>query len=313
MILVTGASGLLGASLVALLQSRGREVLGLYHHHRVEIGGASLAALDLTDESQTERLFEQFQPATVIHCAAATNLDWCEEHPEEARRVNVTASKRIAEITSRTGVRMLHVSTDAVFDGERGDYAETDQPAPLGVYARTKLEAEHAVIAQNPRAVIARVTLYGWNLQPKLSLAEWILDRLSQGEVVPGFIDTIFCPILANDLAEILLAMVDRDLVGLYHVVGCESISKYEFAGRIALQFGFDSQRVIPARLAEAKLKAPRPLNTSLNTQRICDALGRPMPDVDSGLRRFAELRADGYGQRPTAPATGVRLRHHSV
>jgi dTDP-4-dehydrorhamnose reductase len=307
MILVTGASGLLGASVVALAQEQGREVVGLYHRHPVNLPGATLLPVDLTEESEVRRIFEELKPANVIHCAAETNLDWCQEHPEQARRINVTVSARIAEITSRMKARLLYISTDSVFDGVRGHYSESDQPAPLNVYAQTKLQGEREVLAGNPSAAIARVNLYGWNAQNKQGLAEWILGQLAAGNIVPGFCDTIFCPILANDLAEVLLAMVGRNLSGLYHVAGSEPVSKYEFARRVALTFGFDPGKVISARMAESKLKAPRPLNTSLNTGKICAALGRAMPDVDSGLRRFAELQAGGYVERLKGHLTGVR------
>jgi len=294
MILITGASGLLGVSLIALAQEQGREVVGLYHQHPVSFGGAPLLSVDLTQESQIKRVFEKIKPDTVIHCAAATNVDWCQEHPDAAYRLNVVASARIAEL----GVRLLHISTDAVFDGTRGDYAEIEQPAPLNTYAQTKLQAEHAVLASNSRAAIARINLYGWNAQYKLSLAEWILEQLAKGSDVPGFTDAVFCPMLANDLAEVLLAMVDCKLTGLFHVVGSEAVSKYEFARRVALRFGFDPGRIIPTVVGESELRAPRPRDTSLNIRKICAALKRAMPDVDSGLCKFAELRADRYVER---------------
>lgn len=294
MILITGASGLLGVSLIALAQEQGREVVGLYHQHPVSLAGARLLPVDLTQDAQVKRVFEELKPDTVIHCAADTNVDWCQEHPEATYRLNVEASARIAEF----GVRLLHISTDAVFDGTSGNYAEIDQPAPLNAYAQTKLQAEHAVLASNSNAAIARINLYGWNAQYKLSLAEWILERLSKGSDVPGFTDAVFCPILANDLAEVLFAMVDGKLTGLFHVVGSEAVSKYEFARRVALRFGFHPDRIIPTIVAESNLRAPRPRDTSLNIRKVCGALKRAMPDVDSGLCKFADLRAGGYVER---------------
>jgi dTDP-4-dehydrorhamnose reductase len=307
MILVTGASGLLGAGVVALAREQGREVVGLYHRHPVNLPGATLLAVALTDKSEVHRIFQELKPESVIHCAAATNVDWCQEHPESAHEINVVASATIAQITSRIGARLLHISTDSVFDGARGHYAETDHPAPLNVYARTKLQAEYAVFESNPSAAVARINLYGWNAQNKQSLAEWILGQLGAGQVVLGFCDAVFCPILANDLAEVLLAMVDHNLGGLYHVAGSEPVSKYEFARRVALRFGFDPERVVATRIAESQLKAPRPRDTSLNTEKICAALGRAMPDVDSGLRRFAQLQSSGYVERLRGHLTGVR------
>jgi len=307
MILVTGASGLLGASLVEAARGQGREVVGLYHRHPVSITGVEFLAVDLTEESEIRRIFEKLKPTVVVHCAAETNVDWCEEHPEAAQPINVSMSARIAEISARLKARMLYVSTDSVFDGTRGHYAESDQPRPVNIYAKTKLEGEQEVLGRNPLAAIARINLYGWSAGPKRSLAEWILGQLARGKVVPGFTDTFFCPILANDLAQVLLAMVDRDLVGLYHVVGSEAVSKYEFARQVAVRFGYDPAQVAPAQMVEANLKAPRPRNTSLNTGKISAALGRSMPDVDSGLRKFAQLQAIGYVERLRSQLTEAR------
>jgi len=307
MILVTGASGLLGASLVSLAQEQGREVVGIYHRNPVHIGGARLLAADLADQAETCRIFQELRPSCVVHCAAATDVDWCEEHPDEAHRVNVMVPAVIAGISSRSDTRLLYISTDSVFDGERGNYAETDKPGPVNVYAKTKLQGEREVLRQHPTASIARVNLYGWNAQNKESLAEWVLKQLTLGSVVPGFSDVVFCPILANDLADIMLALLDQNLAGLYHVVGSEPVSKYEFARRVASTFGFHPGQVVPTRMADAGLKARRPQDTSLNTGKICAALGRPMPDVEAGLRRFAQLRASGYADRIKSYLTGTR------
>jgi dTDP-4-dehydrorhamnose reductase len=307
MVLVTGASGLLGASLVSLAQEQGRDVVGLYHRHPVHIEGVKLLAADLADQAETCRVFRELEPSSVVHCAAATDVDWCEDHSDQAHLLNALVPAAIARITARSGARLLYISTDSVFDGARGNYAESDSPAPVNVYARTKLQGEREVLRENPAAAIARVNLYGWNAQHKESLAEWVLKRLTNGIAVPGFSDVIFCPVLANDLAEVLLALLDHNPAGLYHVVGSEALSKYEFARRVASTFGFDPEQVVPTRIADAGLSARRPLDTSLNAEKICAALGRAMPGVDSGLRRFAQLRDNGYLDRIKLRRVGVR------
>jgi dTDP-4-dehydrorhamnose reductase len=307
MILVTGASGLLGASVAFLAREQGRKLVGLYHRHPLHMDGVQSLGADLSDPVETRRIFLEVKPSIVVHCAAATNVDWCEEHPEEAHRINVTMPAAIAEMAAQSDTRLIYVSTDSVFDGERGDYTETDTPAPVNVYANTKLQGEREVLRRNPAASIARVSLYGWNAQNKESLAEWILRELTLGNTVPGFSDVHFCPVLANDVAEILFALLDQKLTGVYHIVGSERVSKCEFARRVASTFGFDPRQVVPTLLADAKLKARRPQDTSLNTGKICGALGRPMPDVEAGLRRFARLRENGYVDRIKSHLTGVR------
>jgi dTDP-4-dehydrorhamnose reductase len=289
MILVTGASGLLGSSILEAIRQQGREAVGMCHRHSGILEGSRLLCADLTDEFKTQRIFAELKPTIVIHCAAETNVDWCQEHRAAAEAINATATRRIAEISAKTRSRMLYVSTDSVFDGARGQYRETDIPAPMNVYAETKLLGEKEVLQRNPLAAVARTNVYGWNPQPKLSLAEWILRQLALGNPVPGFTDITFCPLFADDLAQILLAMLDEELVGLYHVAGSEAITKFEFARRVASTFGFDPENIIPARVTAAGLKAPRPRNTSLNTDKICAGLKRSMPDVDAGLRRFSQ------------------------
>jgi dTDP-4-dehydrorhamnose reductase len=306
MILVTGASGLLGATLVSLAHEQGREVVGIYHCHPVRMEGVQLLAADLADEAEARRIFTELKPSHVVHCAAATDVDWCEEHPGEAHRINVVMPAAIARISSESGARLLYISTDSVFDGERGNYAETDTAAPVNVYAKTKLQGEREALREDPTAGIARVNFYGWNAQKKDSLAEWILRQLALGSLVPGFSEVIFCPVLVNDLAEALLALLDQKLPGLYHVVGSEGVSKYEFARRVASMFGFDPGQVVSTRIADAGLKARRPMNTSLNTGKISEVLGRAMPDVEAGLRRFSQLRDAGYADRIKRPLTGV-------
>jgi dTDP-4-dehydrorhamnose reductase len=246
------------------------------------------------------------KPDSIIHCAAATNVDWCEDHPQETELVNVGASSHLAAIASQLSARFLYVSTDSVFEGKQGNYTEADEPAPLNIYAKSKLCGEQEVLRRCPSALIARVNSYGWNAQDKPSLAEWILGQLAAGKQVRGFTDVHFCPLLANDLAEILLAMLDRGLSGLYHVVGSERASKYEFARRVAMTFGFELERIVPTQLAEAKLRAARPLDVSLNTGKVRLALGRSMPDVESGLGRFRTLGEQGYPQRLKSYLTGA-------
>jgi len=297
MLLVTGASGLLGATLVLTAQAAGHEVTGTFNRHRMQVPGTRMLKVNLADEMALRNAVTSIQPRVIIHCAAATNVDGCEEHEPDAVKMNVNSSSVLAEIAARTGARMMYVSTDAVFDGQRGGYLETDEPNPINVYARTKLEGERAVTGQCPSAIV-RINTFGWSPQRKPSLAEWMLSQLEQGKQLAGFEDVWFCPVLVNELAEILLTMVAGNLSGIYHVVGAETISKFEFGQRLAATFGFDPGRVVPTRVAASALKAPRPRNMSLRTGKIERALGQSMPDVQSGLETFRQLRESGYERR---------------
>jgi dTDP-4-dehydrorhamnose reductase len=226
----------------------------------------------------------------VIHCAALANLEACESEPALAAQINTEVPRKLAVYVARGGARLLYVSTDAVFDGQRGDYSETDLPNPLSVYARTKLDGERAVMEADPQAIIARVNLFGWSLTGKRSLAEWFLNNLSAGKPVMGFTDVYFCPLLANHLAQILLEMLSRELNGLFHVVSSQCSSKYEFGVALARQFGLDEGLISPASVEQSGLKAARSPNLTLRNTKLTQALQQKIPDLSTGLMQFYTL-----------------------
>jgi dTDP-4-dehydrorhamnose reductase len=239
-------------------------------------------------------LLERARPEIIAHFAAATNVDRCEENPVEAAEVNVGITERLAKWAALNGAFFLFMSTDSVFDGQRGGYSETDQPRPVNRYAATKLEAEGVVQALVPEHLVVRANMYGWNAQPKKSLAEWILGLLESGQRVPGFTEIRFAPLLVNTLADTMLAMLGRNLRGLFHLASGDSLSKYEFAVVLAETFGFPRSEVIPTLAGDA-LKAKRPRNTSLDAGKLCRVLDLAPPTVLKDLQRFKTLREDGF------------------
>jgi dTDP-4-dehydrorhamnose reductase len=295
LIVVTGASGLLGASFVHSAQTDGWDVLGLYGKHPIKIPGARCVHVDFAEGDSARRLLEGHRFEWIVHCAAATDVDWCQEHPREAGLINAEVSGSLAAVARESGAGFVYVSTDSVFDGKGGCYSEDMLPAPVNEYARSKLAGEEAVRGELARALIVRTNVYGWRALPRLSLAEWMLSMLESGQRVPGFSDVVFTPILVNDLTGIILEMMTRGLCGIYHVAGAESCSKYEFALRLAEVFALDRRLVDDASLGSSALRAPRPKDTSLNTRRISQALGKSMPDLISGLKGLRMLRESGF------------------
>ncbi len=240
-ILITGASGLLGVN-IALEAARNYRVTGISNNRGLQTEAIQskefrIIKQDLLAPGAVERWLDKLQPDWVIHCAALANLEACEANPELAKQLNSDLPAKLAAHVARGGARFLHVSTDAVFDGRKGDYCETDLPNPLSVYARTKLAGEYAVAAANPQAIIARVNLFGWSLTGKRSLAEFFYYNLKAGKQVMGFTDVYFCPLLANHLGQIFIQMLAGGLSGLYHVVCSQSVSKYTFGQMIAQKF----------------------------------------------------------------------------
>ena len=291
LILVTGASGLLGWSFLSAARRRNQSAIGLFHTHPLPEAHADSICIDLTDHSKTHELLNSIRPNWVVHCAAMTNVDLCEAEPDKARLLNSTVSGNLAKEARNLGAGFIYISTDSIFDGVKGDYAEEDLPHPINVYAQSKLAGERAVLDEFPNTLIVRTNIYGWNVQNKLSLAEWILSRLESNTSIPGFHDVIFNPLLVNDLSDILLMMMNRGMKGLYHVAGSDTCNKYEFALSLADVFGLDGRLIKKASIDDSVLKAPRPRNTSLNHSKIERDLGIRMPDLISGLQHFKSLR----------------------
>jgi dTDP-4-dehydrorhamnose reductase len=293
-ILVTGASGLLGLNL-ALEASHQHEVIGSVNKNAIQTTEFTVLRSDLTIPGAIEQLLEESQPDWVINCAALANLDACEAEPVLAQKLNSELPGKLAEYVARGGARLVHVSTDAVFDGKRGGYSEEDEPNPLSHYARTKLAGEQVIFEANPEAIVARVNLFGWSLSGKRSLAEWFFNNLSAGNKIMGFTDVFFCPLHVNDLANILLKMVKNELKGLYHVVSSECISKYDFGVRLARIFAFDPTLITPTLVSEAGLVAARSPNLTLKSNKLSKALGEETPDITHGLSRFHAQYMQGY------------------
>ena len=295
-ILITGASGLLGINL-ALEAAQEHTVIGLANNQRVQTKSFQVLQADLLAPGAVERILDQTQPDWVIHCAALANVDACEAEPARAYQLNTEVPRILAQHVARGGARLLHVSTDAVFDGQRGQYSEEDTPNPLSTYAKTKLDGELAVAQTAPSAIIARVNLFGWSISGKRSLAEFFYYSLKAHQPVKGFTDVYFCPLLANDLAKIFLEMLALELNGLYHVVSSQCGSKYDFGLQIADKFGLNATLIEPVSVKDAGLKAARSPRLTLRSEKLRQALGKPLPNLSAGLDHFYTLYQQGYPQ----------------
>jgi dTDP-4-dehydrorhamnose reductase len=296
-ILVTGASGLLGLNL-SLLEMGMHSIVGV---DRSRLAGTPFEIIkaDLLDPEVEHRILDKVKPDAVIHTAALANLDACEEQPETARLLNAELPGELAAACARRGIAMMHISTDAVFDGTKdGVYTEEDATNPQGTYARTKLQGEQNVLSANPGAVVVRVNFFGWSLGGMRSLPEFFINNLSAGKRADGFTDVFFCPLFVGDLAEILIKMLTKRLNGIYHVVGSESLSKYDFGVAIARRFGFDESLIVPVSVEESGLKARRSHNLRLSVHKLSTALGEQIPVFSTGLDRFYAQYRQGYPQK---------------
>jgi len=288
-ILITGGSGLLGSN-TAGAAAEDFEVYATYNSHVSQIPGCQFVYLDIADKRQVLSVFKKVKPNLVIHTAGLVNVDYCEEHEDEVWMLNVDGTENVALATKEVGAKMVYISTDSVFDGKKGMYNEEDIPNPLTVYARTKLAGEERVQHLLPDSVIVRTAFYGWSLHGRGSLAEWVVDSLREGKRLKMWSDAFFTPILVNNLAEVLLAMYQQDLSGIYHVGGRERCSKYAFGQELARAFGLDENRIEPSSMDEAGLRAPRPRDPSLDSTKVSRVIDTKLLDIKSGIAWFREL-----------------------
>ncbi len=296
-VLITGASGLLGLNL-ALDLGRVHEVIGV---DRTKLLSAPFRVIqaDLLEKDSIARVIDEAWPQAIIHCAAMADVDLCESSPDLAHRTNAELPGRLAEVCARNKIRLIHISTDAVFGGDkRGAYVETDAPDPQGIYAITKLEGERRVLQAYADATVARVNFYGWSLTGKRSLAEFFVDRLSKGTTINGFTDVTFCPLFAGHLGGILITMLSRPLPGVYHAVGPQAMTKYQFGVEIARRFGLPERLISPQSINKSSLTARRSHNLWLSIDRLSTALQLQLPDFSTGLDAFHAQYEQGYPQR---------------
>jgi dTDP-4-dehydrorhamnose reductase len=297
-LLVTGASGLLGLNLSLVATAQGHLVTGFSHARELQDPPFEVYQVNLLHVEAALRVIEKIKPEGIVHCAALADLNLAEQEPELAHQLNCEVPGALAAAAARWGIPFVHISTDAVFDGQTGGYYEDDLVNPLSLYAQTKLEGEVAVRESYEDAIIARVVFFGWSLTGDRSLSEFFFNNLCVGHPIKGFTDAKFCPLYTEDLAEILLEMINAGLTGTYHVVSPEGMSKYDFGVRIAKRFGFDPELIEPIRMQEIKRSAPRSLDLVLKPDKVQAALGHPLPTVDEGIDRFYQRWLDEYPQQ---------------
>lgn len=290
-VLVTGSGGLLGSKLVPLLASRGYEVVAVYREHPPPgAGGVKPVKLDITDWVRLEDLILKTRPDVVVHAAAYTDVDGCERDRARAWRVNVEATRSIVRASRVVNAHLVYVSTDYVFDGEKGLYREGDTPSPVNYYGLTKLVAEELVRSSELLYTVVRPSaIYGVGGSKK-SFAEYVAEKLSRGERVRALVDQYVSPTYNGLLAEALVEIVELRPLGVLHVAG-PRMSRLEFARRVAEALGLPVELVEPASMGElaARWLAKRPRDSSLDTSRARNVLKTPFHDLDIALQCFRE------------------------
>ena len=289
--LIIGASGQVGAALGQRLTARGHEWVGTYAH----VPRAGLLPLDIADADATRSVIDKAAPDWVFCAGALTHVDYCEEHPDEAMRLNRAAPALVARTAAERGAGIVFYSTEYVFDGERGPYAEDDPVRPLSVYGRSKLEGERAVGEANPRAVIVRTTVvYGPEPQGK-NFVYQLLRRGRAGERMRVPDDQVSSPTCNVDLAAASVELTEREIRGVYHVAGPEVLDRHAFARLVCRVFGLEAALLDPVATSTLGQRARRPLRAGLRIDRARAVLASPLRGPEEGLRAMREAIGAGW------------------
>jgi dTDP-4-dehydrorhamnose reductase len=289
---VIGGAGLLGQHLISEAVQRGHEVVATCRGTPPSRPSAAWRTLDLRDRDAIRTLVREVSPALLVNAAAMTDVDGCEERPEEAQAVNALAPATFGSAAKSAGARLVHASTDYVFDGT-GPAAESTDPHPLNVYGRTKLEGERRVLAADPRALVVRLSaVFGWNrVSPKSNAVTWILQKVEAGEEVRLFQDQRVTPTYAKTAAAAVLDLNERDEHGVFHVASRDCVSRLEMGKAIVEAFGIPGAKLVAVAMGSVALKAPRPLSPCLVVEKVEETLKRPMPEFRTCLEDMRQTR----------------------
>lgn len=277
MILVTG-SGLLGSEVINVLRKEHGDVTGTYNSKPKE--GA--IRLDITDRDATIGSIARLKPDVIVHTAAQTNVDYCEDHRKEAMAANAYGTKNIVDAARMVDAKVIYVSTDFVFDGMKGMYMEDDPVDPLSYYAYSKLIGEYYV-KDLERSVIARASVVYGNA--RLNYVSWVKGSLEKGQKISVVTDQYNSPTLSVDCAEAIAALIKHDAHGIYHTAGGERISRFEFARKIASYYGLDDSLILPVSSDALDQKAKRPMDSSLNVAKV--SAYHKMLNIFDGLKKM--------------------------
>jgi dTDP-4-dehydrorhamnose reductase len=283
-LLVIGGSGLVGGTLIEYGVGS-YDIFATYNKNEICNDKIKISKINLSHEpSMIIKLITEINPDVVVHLASHSSVDLCETDHNSADFLHVEVTKNIANICAQINSKLIYLSTEWVFEGELNKkYTEDDIPHPINYYGITKLFAEKLILTSSPNNVVLRTAvIYGYHKNSRFT--NWILPYISQNKTVDPFIDQYGTPTLVDDLAKVILKIIDLNVKGLFHATGKTCINRYEFALKLADTFGFDKSLIKPVTKHEKKQDAPRPTSTCLDSQKLEHALDFSFSDIELGV-----------------------------
>lgn len=292
-LLITGGAGYLGQHLISCASSSWRTHATYFKTPPSESLQTTWHHCDLRDSGSVRDLITSLHPDVIIHTA-------CSNRSSEEIEAIVPAARHLAQVAKGSSYRLIHLSTDLVFDGEDAPYHEKSLPKPISEYGRAKAEAEHIIATHFPQAVIVRTSLM-YGMDPVDHQTRWLLDGLKKGQAIQLFTDEIRCPIWINTLTECLLELTSTDFSGMLNIAGPEPLTRWEFGlGILSLHNRTPSERIVPSTRAEAGLIRPRDL--TLNIEKAKNSLKTPLLSLREVRHHL--YSTDSTRSKPTVEST---------
>jgi dTDP-4-dehydrorhamnose reductase len=285
-LLITGSNGFVAGSVIAHAQDDW-EVHGIARSSLPDDhGNVHYHLLDLLDAEKLAELFIKIKPDVIIHAAAIANIDFCEKNKSMAEAINVDVTKTIARLCKEADIKMIHCSTDTVFDGTKGYYVEEDLPSPVNFYAETKVRSEEIVLSSSSKNVVARLALVMGLLSGEKgnSFLFDLIEKLKKNEQVKFAENEIRTPVDVITLGAALVELAGNNFAGIIHLAGNTRINRFDMAKQIAIEMNFSTELIISTNSNSIPDRAPRPNDASMDNTKAKQILKTPMRSLQEGL-----------------------------
>lgn len=288
-ILITGSNGLLGQKIVRQLKKRKIEFLATSkgENRNTDCENSHFVSMDICSEEEIAQVFNSFFPTHVIHTAAMTNVDACELNPDDCYETNALATKKLFNEAKKIGAHFQLLSTDFIFDGEKGNYKEEDDPNPLSVYAKSKVDAEQFLLSDSYSnySIVRTIIVYGvGNNLSRTNIVCWAKEALSKGQEMKIIDDQFRAPTWADDLAWACIRICELNKKGIYHISGPETMSIFELVERVARYFGLSTETLFRTDSSTLNQPAKRPPKTGFDLTKSRNELGYNPKTIEETL-----------------------------
>ena len=290
--LIFGGSGLLGSSWANSQVLNNDNVAIVTHNANSDLNKVKKYSVNSSSMEEIEKLINTFKPSININSAGITDIEKCENNYQLAYEANVNLPKKISKISKNNGIKFIHISTDHLFDGKKGNYSEEDAIFPLNNYAKTKALAEEEVLKNNDKSLIIRSNFYGWGPKNRKSFSDLIFDNLSNKKEIFLFEDVFFSPLYMKDLINFSNFLLFKNLRGVFNLSSNERISKLDFGKKIARTFNFDLNLIIPTSIEERKDLVLRPKDMSLSNKKFKKYYNEPIDTIEESINKLKKERS---------------------